>query len=93
MIIGLGFSIPRIVYENENIPLIYQTIIQMESGFLVLFLVAIYLEWIPINLGIIPIILWIINALIFGFIDWAGFYLYYRNEAKKFNERLKEIKS
>ncbi|MDL2270688.1 DUF3021 domain-containing protein [Methanobrevibacter sp. OttesenSCG-928-I08] len=91
IIIGLGFALPSIIYENENIPSIAKIATQMGIGFIILFSVGVYLNWIPVNLGIWPIITWVIIALIFGFSVWACFYLYCRNEAQKINNQIKKV--
>ncbi|WP_409199637.1 DUF3021 domain-containing protein [Methanobrevibacter sp. DSM 116169] len=92
IIVGQGFALPSIIYEKENIPLIYQVIFQMGIGFIILLIVGVYLNWIPVTMGILPIITWIIIALIFAFLFWAGIYLYYRNEAQKINNQIKKYK-
>jgi hypothetical protein len=92
IIIGLGFVLPSMIYEKENISSIIQIAIQMGIGFIVLFIVGIYLKWIPMNLGIWPIIVWVIIALIIGFVLWTCFYLYFRNEARKINNQIRKTK-
>lgn len=92
IVVGLGFALPSLIYENENIALPYQTIFQMGIGFIILILVGAYLEWIPLNQGIFPIIEWILIVLIFAFAIWFGFYLYEKNEANKINEQLNKLK-
>lgn len=90
-IIGVAFALSSIIYERENIPLYYQVMFQMGIGFAVLIIVAIALQWMPLNQGILPIIVWILIALIIGFAIWFGFYLYEKNEAKKINKQLNKL--
>ena len=65
--------------------------IQMFTGMAVLFVVAILLGWMPVNLGIGPVITWIIIAIIFATVFWLGFYIYYRLLAKELNDKIKNI--
>ena len=57
-------------------------------GMIVLFLVAIYLKWIPLDFGIGPIITWIAIACIFAAVSWSGFYIYYYIQARELNKKL-----
>ncbi|MDR0900639.1 MAG: DUF3021 domain-containing protein [Methanobrevibacter sp.] len=89
IVVGIVFALGSLIYEREDLSLLTQTAIQMGSGFIVLFIVGIYLQWIPINEGIAAIITWIIISLIFGFVFWGGFYIRSRFEAKRINQKLK----
>ena len=87
IVIGWGFSLSGFIYEYDW-PLPAQVIFQMGIGFAVLFSVAIYLHWFPINVGIGPVIEWILIAIIFAVVFWFGFYIYYYLEAKEINQKL-----
>ena len=87
IVIGWGFSLSGFIYENDW-PLPAQVIFQMGIGFAVLFSVAIYLGWFPINVGIGPVIEWILVAIIFAAVFWFGFYIYYYLEAREINQKL-----
>lgn len=87
IVIGWGFSLSGFIYEYDW-PLPAQVIFQMGIGFAVLFSVAIYLQWFPINVGIGPVIEWILIAIIFAVVFWFGFYIYYYLEAKEINQKL-----
>ena len=54
------------------------------------FLTAFYLEWIPGQLSWNLVSFVVIGILSFVAI-WTAFYLYNKNEAKKWNQRLKEM--
>ena len=77
IVVGWAFSLSGLIYEKEEVPFPLQVIFQMVIGMGVLFAVAVYLQWMPINLGIGPIITWVVIACIFAAIFWAGFYVYY----------------
>ena len=75
IVAGWGFSLTGLIYEREDLPLPFQIIFQMGIGMTVLFLIAIYLKWMPIDLGVGAVITWIAIACVFGVIFWCGFYL------------------
>ncbi|MDR0912673.1 MAG: DUF3021 domain-containing protein [Methanobrevibacter sp.] len=91
IVVGLVFSLSSFIYEKEDLSTLIQTTVQMGLGFIALFIVGIYLQWIPLNEGLNVIVNWIIIALIIGFIFWGGFYIYFKIEAKKINQRLKKM--
>lgn len=88
IVAGWGFSLPSFIYEKEDIALPFQIIFQMGIGMIVLFLVAIYLKWMPIDLGIGPIVTWIAIACVFSVIFWCGFYVYYYMLARNINKKI-----
>ena len=49
---------------------------------------AIYLQWMPINLGIGPIITWVVIAIIFAIVFWFGFFIYYALLARNMNKKI-----
>ena len=87
IVVGWAFSLTGIIYDREEVPFPLQIIFQMGIGMTVLFIMAIYLQWMPINLGIGPIITWVVIAIIFAIVFWFGFFIYYallaRNKKKK----------
>ncbi|MBO6110789.1 MAG: DUF3021 domain-containing protein [Methanobrevibacter sp.] len=88
IVIGWSFSLTGLIYEREDIALPLQIIFQMGIGMTVLFLVAVYLKWMPINLGIGPIITWILIACVFAAVFWCGFYVYYYLLARNINKKI-----
>ena len=86
--VGWAFSLSGIIYEKEEVPFPFQVIFQMVIGMGVLFAMAVYLQWMPISLGIGPIITWIVIACIFAAVFWVGFYIYYTLEARDINKKL-----
>ena len=88
IVIGWGFSLSGLIYEKEDIALPLQILFQMIIGMSVLFLTAIYLKWMPTDLGIWPIITWISIACIFSVIFWLGFYIYYYLLARDLNKKI-----
>ncbi|MBQ2962029.1 DUF3021 domain-containing protein [Methanobrevibacter sp.] len=88
IVIGWAFSLSGLIYEKEEVPFPLQVIFQMVIGMGVLFAMAIYLKWMPISLGIGPIITWIAIACIFAAVFWLGFFIYYSLQARDINKKL-----
>ncbi len=88
IVVGWAFSLSGLIYEKEEVPFPLQVIFQMVIGMAVLFAVAVYLKWMPISLGIGPIITWIVIACIFAAVFWVGFYIYYSLQARDINKKL-----
>lgn len=88
IVVGWVFSLTGLIYEREDIPFPLQAIFQMGLGMTALFIVAVYLHWMPIELGIGPIITWIAIACVFGAVFWFGFYIYYYLVARDLNNKL-----
>ncbi len=91
IVAGWGFSLSGFIYEKEDLALPFQVIFQMGIGMTVLFLIAIYLKWMPIDLGIGPIIAWILIACVFSMVFWLGFYVYYYLLARNLNKKIVNI--
>ena len=90
IVAGWAFSLSGLIYEKEDIAFPLQVLFQMVIGLGVLFAIAVYLKWMPINLGIGPIITWVVIACVFAAISWFGFYIYYYLVARDLNKKLKK---
>ena len=88
IVVGWAFSLSGLIYEKDEVPFPLQVIFQMVIGMGILFAVAIYLGWMPISLGIGPIITWVLIACIFAAVFWFGFYIYYTLQARDINKKL-----
>lgn len=88
IVVGWAFSLTGIIYDREEVPFPLQIIFQMGIGMTVLFIMAIYLKWMPINLGIGPIITWVVIAIIFAIVFWFGFFIYYALLARNMNKKI-----
>lgn len=91
ILIGLGFGVPTIVYKKENLPMPIKVIIHMGIGCVVYTIVAYAVGWIGGAATITQGILIACIQLAIAFLIWFLFMMYYRNEAKKMNEKLQEI--
>ncbi|MDD6202109.1 MAG: DUF3021 domain-containing protein [Lachnospiraceae bacterium] len=92
IIVGIGFTVPSIIYEQESLSRGMQTLIHMGIGFFIYFLVAFNLGWIPVEFGWQMTVLSILIAITFAFAIWFGFYLYNKKEAQKLNQQLETMK-
>ena len=88
IVVGWAFSLTGIIYDREEVPFPLQILFQMGIGMTVLFIMAIYLKWMPINLGIGPIITWVVIAIIFATVFWFGFFIYYSLLARDLNKKI-----
>jgi len=88
IVVGWAFSLTGIIYGKEEVPFPLQILFQMGIGMTVLFIMAIYLKWMPINLGIGPIITWVVIAIIFAIVFWFGFFIYYALLARNMNKKI-----
>ena len=88
IVVGWGFSLTGLIYEKEEVPFPLQVLFQMGIGMIILFIIAIYLKWMPIDLGIGAIVTWVAIACVFGAVSWLGFYLYYYLVARDLNKKL-----
>ncbi len=86
-IVGLGFSLPSLIYDWEAIPMALRSVIHMGLGFAIFFPTAFRLEWIP-SAGWNNILFAALAAIVIGMVIWLGFYLYYYRLAKKVNAAL-----
>ena len=89
IVVGWAFSLTGLIYEREDIAFPLQIIFQMGIGMTVLFIIAIYLKWMPIDLGWQPVLTWVLIACVFAAISWFGFYIYYYLLARELNNKLK----
>lgn len=91
VVIGLGFGLPAVVYDNEKLSLFTQTIIHMGTGCIVMTVTAFLVGWIPLNHGPLLMIAILLEELALAFIIWFLFYLQQKKLVKQMNQRVKEI--
>lgn len=91
MVIGVGFSLPSVIYDNPNLSMVIKFIIHMGIGVTILLATIILVGWIPTDKGWPALITGIILAIIFACIIWFIFYLYHRKEARDVNKQIKKI--
>ncbi len=91
VVIGLGFGLPAIVYDNEKLSLFTQTIIHMGTGCIVMTVTAYLVGWIPMNHGPLLMIAILLEEIALAFVIWFLFYLQQKKLVKQMNQRVKEI--
>lgn len=90
VIVGLGFGLPSLVYENENIPYPLQVVFHMGIGCAVMLVVAFSVGWIPSGGGAPVVILSVAGEIVAAFLIWKVITVHYKNEAEQINRKLKE---
>lgn len=91
VLVGLGFGIPSIVYRNDNFPMPIKVVIHMGIGCVVYTMVAFAVGWIGGTTIIQNVIIAVIQLAV-AFMIWFAFMAYFRNEAKKINDRIQSKK-
>lgn len=89
-VVGLGFSVPSLIYYNERISRILQVIIHLGTGFAIYIPVAFFAGWIPTAYGAIAVALSLLCTVVFSLLVWLCFALYYRKQAEKINRKIIE---
>ncbi|RKJ31014.1 DUF3021 domain-containing protein [bacterium 1XD42-8] len=91
IIVGIGFSAPGFVYENENMPYVMRAWIHMGVGCTIFVITGLFVGWIPRGnnpwVGIGVLVIGILAALFL----WFCFCWHYKQEAKNINEKIKKI--
>lgn len=92
MIIGIACGGTAVVYQFERPSVFWKTVIHFCVGMGVFYPVAVTLGWIPFHPDRVlhTILQFLFSCGIFMAI-WACFYLFNRKEARKINQRLKEL--
>ena len=83
IIVGLGFSLPSLIYEKEEIPYVMQVLFHLGIGCAILLITGYMVGWFT-NL---------VGAFIeigMSLVVWIGFAYHYRKEAKQINQQLKK---
>lgn len=92
IIIGLGFGLPTVVYQRDNLPMPIRVLIHMGIGCVVYTIVAYALGWIGGAVGIRQGVFIAIIQIAVAFLIWFLFMRHYSTEAKKMNERIQAMK-
>lgn len=92
ILVGIGFLLPTIIYDNPNVAMPLKFIVHMGIGVILYVLVALNVGWIPTTLGIMPMIMTAVGMIGISLIIWVIFYMYYKKEAKKINDKIKNVK-
>ena len=88
MLVGIGFSVPSVIYENEKLSLGIQTLIHMGVGCTIFVVVAFVVGWIPLTAGWRVGVMTVLGQWLAAFVLWLMFALYYKRMAKKMNAKI-----
>lgn len=88
--VGAAFGTPTIIYENEKLPQGIKCLVHMGIGFIVYFIAAFIAGWFPTDMGVGIFITSTLTMVALSFAVYFLFWLYYRNEAKKINNKIKK---
>ena len=91
VVIGLGFGIPAVVYDNEKLSLFTQTIIHMGTGCIIMTVTAYLVGWIPMNHGPLLMIAILLEEIAVAFGIWFLFYLKQKRLVTQMNQRISKI--
>lgn len=91
MIVGIGWTLPTLIYSQEKLSKVQQCLIHIGIGVVVYIPIAFYMEWMPMD-NLALMLGSVMFAVIVSLFVWCGFYLYYKKEAQKINKELKEMK-
>ncbi len=89
--IGLGFGLPTIVYNNDNMSVAMQALIHMGIGCVVMTITAFIVGWIPTDKGVGASVITIAGEIAVAFIFWLLFYIHQKKLAKEMNKKISEL--
>lgn len=90
--VGIGWTLPALVYKNEKLPLGVQTFIHLTVGFSINIPLAFVMGWVPVELGRGVALTSLLIMFVFAVVVWLCFYFYCRHEAKRINQRIDALK-
>ncbi len=91
LVIGLGFGLPAVVYEREELSRPVQILIHMGTGCTVLLITSWVVGWMPATQGLLGILKIAAGQLLLAFSLWFGFYLNQKKLAEKMNQKLSDL--
>ena len=86
--VGLGFGLPAVVYENDNMPVGAKVLIHMGIGCVVLTITGFVVGWIPTGQGVGVMIASIAGEIAVAFVIWLIFCIRQKKLANRMNERI-----
>lgn len=86
---GWFFTVTPLFFENEKLTLPVQTVLHFLCVSVLYFIVAFVLGWIPFTAGGFIGMLGLF--IVFYATIWIAFYMYFRKQAAKLNEELREL--
>ena len=91
VIVGLGFSVPGIVYETTDFSYAVKILIHMETGCVIFLITGYAVGWFSLAGGIWQCMPPILASLGTSVLLWVVFMLRDRRTAERINERIREL--
>lgn len=88
-VVGIAFVLPTLIYENKKLSQGIKCLIHLGIGFITYFINAFIAGWFPVGLDIGIVISSVLIMIALSFVIYFFFWLYYKNEAKKINQKIK----
>lgn len=88
-VVGIAFALPTLIYENEKLSQGIKCLIHLGIGFITYFINAFIAGWFPVGVDIGIVISSVLIMIALSFVIYFFFWLYYKNEAKKINQKIK----
>ena len=92
-IVGLGFSVPSLIYENKHISRGLHVLIHLGTGFVIYIPTAFFAGWIPTAAGFVVVAISLLISVVFAVLIWFCFWLYHKKEADIMNKKIIEKQS
>ena len=90
ILIGIAYSAPTEIYNNEKLPFAFKFLFHMGIGCSVYLTTAFCIGWIPVSFGIGKCILIALLQLLVAFLIWLCFSFHYRKLARSMNEKIRQ---
>lgn len=91
ILVGMGFGTTPFIYTFKNISMFAKTSIHFIVGMTIFFSTSLYLNWMPFPQKATMLIIEVLISTTIFFAIWAYFYYINKKEAKRINERIKEL--
>lgn len=91
IVIGIGFGLPSLIYENDKVPYVLQVVFHMGIGCTVMLITAFLVGWLPTDIGVPAIIFAVLGQLGLSFLIWRCFVCYYKKETAIINKKIKSM--
>lgn len=88
--VGLGFGIPSVVYDRDNLSLLTKTLIHMGVGCTVMIITSWLIGWIPHEQGIGTVLI-IACELLSSVAIWYFFYLHQKKLVREINQKIETL--
>ena len=86
---GWFFTVSPLYFENNNLRLTQQTVLHFITVFVLYFILAFGIGWIPFTLK--SFFLMLALFITCYIIIWTGFYLYFKKQVQKLNAELNDV--